>query len=327
MYISKMIPTADKGRFLAFGRVFSGTVSTGKKVRARGRGVWGLGPGGWLVLAAAVARRAAVARWLHSVDIDRLRRTVQGERFAGVNAPAPQLPLAYACAPRVCPCRCASWAPTTSPARRRTWPSRACSAPCCAWAASRRPSRAVRGLSCGREGATSMHLAAGGAFGRLSHGWPRPCCTWPNHHKPNPPTCRPLPVPCGNTVALVGLDQFITKTATITNESCEDAHPMKAMKFSVSPVVRVAVEPKVRRGALLLRPGLCFASSPTSVQQGQNAWPVSPPRRPLLSHPRWLFQTLSLSHTHSHTHTHTHTHSHTRHTHTHTLAPDTHRPP
>jgi len=52
-------------------------------------------------------------------------------------------------------------------------------------------------------------------------------------------------VPCGNTVALVGLDQFITKTATITNEKCEDAHPLKAMKFSVSPVVRVAVEPKV----------------------------------------------------------------------------------
>lgn len=52
-------------------------------------------------------------------------------------------------------------------------------------------------------------------------------------------------VPCGNTVALVGLDQVIAKTATITNESCVDAHPMKAMKFSVSPVVRVAVEPKV----------------------------------------------------------------------------------
>jgi len=60
------------------------------------------------------------------------------------------------------------------------------------------------------------------------------------HPNPTPP-----PVPCGNTVALVGLDQFITKTATITNEACEDAHPMKAMKFSVSPVVRVAVEPKV----------------------------------------------------------------------------------
>lgn len=52
-------------------------------------------------------------------------------------------------------------------------------------------------------------------------------------------------VPCGNTVALVGLDQFITKTATLTNEEHADAHPMKAMKFSVSPVVRVAVEPKV----------------------------------------------------------------------------------
>jgi len=52
-------------------------------------------------------------------------------------------------------------------------------------------------------------------------------------------------VPCGNTVALVGLDQYITKTATITNEKNDDCHPMKAMKFSVSPVVRVAVEPKL----------------------------------------------------------------------------------
>jgi elongation factor 2 len=52
-------------------------------------------------------------------------------------------------------------------------------------------------------------------------------------------------VPCGNTVAMVGLDQFITKNATLTSEKAEDAHPIKAMKFSVSPVVRVAVEPKV----------------------------------------------------------------------------------
>merc|ERR1712054_748013 len=51
-------------------------------------------------------------------------------------------------------------------------------------------------------------------------------------------------VPCGNTVALVGLDQFITKTATITNDKNEDCHNMKQMKFSVSPVVGVAVEPK-----------------------------------------------------------------------------------
>jgi len=36
MYISKMVPTTDKGRFYAFGRVFSGTVATGQKVRIMG---------------------------------------------------------------------------------------------------------------------------------------------------------------------------------------------------------------------------------------------------------------------------------------------------
>ena len=29
IFISKMVPTNDKGRFYAFGRVFSGTVSNG----------------------------------------------------------------------------------------------------------------------------------------------------------------------------------------------------------------------------------------------------------------------------------------------------------
>lgn len=36
MYVSKMVPTSDKGRFYAFGRVFSGTVGTGQKVRIMG---------------------------------------------------------------------------------------------------------------------------------------------------------------------------------------------------------------------------------------------------------------------------------------------------
>merc|ERR1719162_24662 len=36
MYVSKMVPTSDKGRFYAFGRVFSGTVATGQKVRIQG---------------------------------------------------------------------------------------------------------------------------------------------------------------------------------------------------------------------------------------------------------------------------------------------------
>merc|ERR1711992_431978 len=36
MYISKMVPTSDKGRFYAFGRVFSGKIATGQKVRIMG---------------------------------------------------------------------------------------------------------------------------------------------------------------------------------------------------------------------------------------------------------------------------------------------------
>lgn len=36
MYVSKMVPTTDKSRFFAFGRVFSGTISTGLKVRIMG---------------------------------------------------------------------------------------------------------------------------------------------------------------------------------------------------------------------------------------------------------------------------------------------------
>jgi elongation factor 2 len=119
MYISKMIPAADKGRFFAFGRVFSGTIATGKKVRI-------LGPN-------------YVPGQKKDLYIKTVQRTVlcMGRRQDAVED-----------------------------------------------------------------------------------------------------------VPCGNTVALVGLDQFISKNATLTNENCEDAHTIKAMKFSVSPVVRVAVEPK-----------------------------------------------------------------------------------
>merc|ERR1711881_426952 len=49
-------------------------------------------------------------------------------------------------------------------------------------------------------------------------------------------------VPCGNIVGLVGVDQYLIKTGTIT--TYEKAHNMKVMKFSVSPVVKVAVEVK-----------------------------------------------------------------------------------
>lgn len=36
MYVSKMVPSSDKGRFFAFGRVFSGKVGTGMKARIMG---------------------------------------------------------------------------------------------------------------------------------------------------------------------------------------------------------------------------------------------------------------------------------------------------
>merc|ERR1711920_508620 len=48
--------------------------------------------------------------------------------------------------------------------------------------------------------------------------------------------------PCGNLVGLVGVDQYILKTGTVTTD--ENALPFNTMKFSVSAVVRVAVEPK-----------------------------------------------------------------------------------
>jgi elongation factor 2 len=49
-------------------------------------------------------------------------------------------------------------------------------------------------------------------------------------------------VPCGNTVALVGVDQYLTKQGTIC--TWDESHCIRVMKYSVSPVVRAAVEVK-----------------------------------------------------------------------------------
>ena len=46
--------------------------------------------------------------------------------------------------------------------------------------------------------------------------------------------------PAGNIVGLVGLDQFLLKSGTLT--SSETSHNMKVMKSSVHPVVQVAVD-------------------------------------------------------------------------------------
>merc|ERR1719248_222150 len=117
MYVSKMIPTSDKGRFYAFGRVFSGTIATGQKVRIQGPHYK---PGG-----------------KEDLNNKSIQRTI---------------------------------------------------------------------LMMGR---TTEQIAD---------------------------------VPCGNTVALVGIDQYIMKTGTIT--TIETAHNIPAMKYSVSPVVKVSVKPK-----------------------------------------------------------------------------------
>jgi elongation factor 2 len=49
-------------------------------------------------------------------------------------------------------------------------------------------------------------------------------------------------IPSGNTCALVGVDQYLVKSGTISDH--DDAWPIRTMKFSVSAVVRVAVECK-----------------------------------------------------------------------------------
>merc|ERR1711881_63964 len=117
MYVSKMVPTSDKGRFYAFGRVFSGTIATGQRVRIQGPHYK---PGS-----------------KEDLNVKNIQRTV---------------------------------------------------------------------LMMGR---TTEQIAD---------------------------------VPCGNTVALVGVDQFLLKSGTIT--TIENAHNIADMKYSVSPVVKVAVKPK-----------------------------------------------------------------------------------
>jgi elongation factor 2 len=49
-------------------------------------------------------------------------------------------------------------------------------------------------------------------------------------------------VPCGNTCALVGVDSAILKQATISDSA--NACIIRSMKYSVSPVVRIAIKPK-----------------------------------------------------------------------------------
>lgn len=80
--------------------------------------------------------------------------------------------------------------------------------------------------------------------------------------------------PAGNIVGLVGVDQFLVKTGTITTS--ETAHNIKVMKFSVSPVVRVAVECKNPQDLPKLVEGLKRLSKSGTI-------PGPPPHFPFLS--------------------------------------------
>ena len=52
-----------------------------------------------------------------------------------------------------------------------------------------------------------------------------------------------LRMPAGNTVVIGGLDTAILKEATVSDPNIE-SNTFKSMKFSVSPVVQVAVKVK-----------------------------------------------------------------------------------
>ena len=51
-------------------------------------------------------------------------------------------------------------------------------------------------------------------------------------------------IPCGNTVALTGIDECLLKTGTISTVDLPVSHPIRSMKYSVAPVFKVAVKPK-----------------------------------------------------------------------------------
>jgi len=49
-------------------------------------------------------------------------------------------------------------------------------------------------------------------------------------------------IPAGNMVGLIGVDQYLRTSGTITTS--KSAYPFKSMRFSVAGVVRIAIEPK-----------------------------------------------------------------------------------
>ncbi|KAL0490736.1 elongation factor 2 [Acrasis kona] len=71
----------------------------------------------------------------------------------------------------------------------------------------------------------------------------------------------------GNVVGIIGIDKFVNKSCTVTDESNKDAHPIKNMKHSVSAVVQVAVETEHASDAQKLTDGLKRLSKADSLIQ------------------------------------------------------------
>lgn len=67
---------------------------------------------------------------------------------------------------------------------------------------------------------------------------------------------RIIDVPCGNTCALVGVDDKIKKQATIVDKDNKNSHNIKMMKFTFAPIVKVAVRPKNPNHIQKLKEGL-----------------------------------------------------------------------
>jgi elongation factor 2 len=62
-------------------------------------------------------------------------------------------------------------------------------------------------------------------------------------------------IPCGNTIAITGIDDYLLKTGTITSVDLPTSYSIRSMKYSVAPVFRVAVKcknpadlPKLQKG-------------------------------------------------------------------------------
>lgn len=65
-------------------------------------------------------------------------------------------------------------------------------------------------------------------------------------------------IDCGNTGALVGIDKYLLKNGTVTTAT--NPSPIRAMRYSVSPVVRVAVQPVNPNDIKKVADGLRFLS-------------------------------------------------------------------